>query len=100
MRIRIASPEEVGRLIRAARKTAGIRQDDTAGAVGVSDVSLGHLEKGAPGARLDNVLRILRELGIDLYADVTDGVAAKYHELLNRKPSRSRPQKPSPKDTT
>lgn len=86
MRIRIANPQEIGRLIRAARKTAGIRQDDTAGAVGVSDVSLGHLEKGAPGARLDNVLRVLRELGIGLYAEVSDDVATKYDELLRGKP--------------
>jgi transcriptional regulator with XRE-family HTH domain len=100
MRIRIANPEEIGRLIRAARKTAGIRQDDTAGAVGLSDVSLGHLEKGAPGARLDNVLRVLRELGIDLYAEVSDNVATKYDELLRGKPISSRSPKLASKERT
>lgn len=100
MRIPIANPQEIGRLIRAARKTAGIRQDDTTGAVGVSDVSLGHLEKGAPGARLDRVLRVLRELGIELYADVSDSVATKYDELSRPKPIRPRPRKPDPSDQT
>lgn len=100
MRIRIANPQEIGRLIRAARKTAGIRQDDTAGAVGVSDVTLGHLEKGAPGARLDNVLRVLRELGIELYADVSDSVATKYDELLRGKPIRPRSRKLASKERT
>ena len=98
MRIRISNPQEIGRLIRAARKTAGLRQDDTAGAVGVSDVSLGHLEQGAPGARLDNVLRILRELGIGLYADVSDGVATKYEELLHGKPLSPRTRKRASKE--
>lgn len=100
MRIRIGNPQEIGRLIRAARKTAGIRQDDTAGAVGVSDVSLGHLEKGAPGARLDNVLRVLRELGIDLYAEVSENVATKYDELLRGKPISPRSRKLASKERT
>ena len=100
MRIPIANPQEIGRLIRAARKTAGIRQDDTAGAVGMSDVSLGHLERGAPGARLDRVLRVLRELGIDLYADVSDSVATKYDELSRPKPIRPRSRKLDSPDQT
>ena len=100
MRIPIANPQEISRLIRAARKTAGLRQDDTAGAVGVSDVSLGQMEKGAPGARLDRVLRVLHELGIELHADVSDGVATKYAELARPKPGRPRSRKPDPPDPT
>ena len=100
MQIPITNPQEIGRLVRAARKTAGIRQDDTAGAVGVSDVSLGHLERGAPGARLDRVLRVLRGLGIELYADVSDSVATRYDELSRGKPIRPRSRQLTPTDKT
>ncbi len=100
MHIPIENPLEIGRLIRAARKTAGIRQDDTAGAVGMSDVSLGHLERGSPGARLDRVLRVLRELGIDIYADVSDSVVTKYDELARGKSNRPRSRKPASTENT
>ncbi|MSP97017.1 MAG: transcriptional regulator [Betaproteobacteria bacterium] len=100
MHILIGNPREIGQLIRAARKTAGIRQDDAAGAIGMSDVSLGHLENGAPGARLDRVLRVLRELGIEIYADVSDSVAAKYAELSHTEPKRPRSRKLAPAENT
>ena len=100
MHIPIENPLVIGRLIRAARKTAGIRQDDTAGAVGMSDVSLGHLERGSPGARLDRVLRVLRALGIGIYADVSDSVATKYDELSRGKSSRPRSRKPASTENT
>lgn len=95
MQILIKSPQEVGRLIRAARKTAGIRQDDTAGAVGMSDVSLGQLENGAPGARLDRVLRVLHELGVEIHADVSERVATQYDQLSRGKTGRPRAGNPA-----
>lgn len=84
MKVPILTPEDLGRLVRALRKTERVRQDDVAGAVGVSDVYLGRLENGAPGARLDKALRVLKQLGITLHADVSDEVAAKYSELTYR----------------
>jgi len=84
MKLLLASPEELGRLVRALRKAERIRQDDVAGAVGVSDVYLGRLENGAPGARLDKAMRVLKQLGVTLHADVSDEVAAKYSELTQR----------------
>lgn len=92
MKIPVAGPEELGRLIRALRKTERVRQDDVAGAVGVSDVYLGRLENGAPGARLDKALRVLKQLGVTLQADVSDEVAAKYSELTSRAPAIASPR--------
>lgn len=84
MRIVIDSPKAIGALIRATRKAEGVRQDDVAGAVGVSDVFLGRLENGAPGARLDKVFQVLNQLGLKLHAEVSDAVAAKFADLERR----------------
>lgn len=81
MDIPVKTPADAGRLVRAARKIERLRQDDAAGAVGVSDVFLWKLERGAPGARLDKVLQVFHALGIRLYAQVSDEVAAKYQAL-------------------
>lgn len=85
MRITVGRPIELGSLIRAKRKMHKMRQDDAAGAIGVSDVFLMRLENGAPGARLDKVLLVLKEMGITLYADVPDEVGRAYADLLNKK---------------
>ena len=85
MRIPIAEPSDIGFLIRATRKAQKLRQDDAAGAIGVSDVYLGRLENGAPGARLDKALQVLNELGIAIYADVSEDVKAKFQELRTKR---------------
>ncbi len=81
MTIKVSTPAEIGRLIKAARKAGRLRQDDAAGAIGVSDVFLWKLEKGAPGARLDKVCTVMRELGIELVAKVRPEVEATYEQL-------------------
>jgi transcriptional regulator with XRE-family HTH domain len=95
--ILLNSPSEVGRLVRAARKIERLRQDDTAGAVGVSDVFLWKLEKGSPGARLDKILQVFQALGIKLYAQVGAEVAAKYHALAQPKARRPSAAAKTPK---
>ncbi|SFI02914.1 Helix-turn-helix domain-containing protein [Collimonas sp. OK307] len=85
MRIPLTQPIDIGCLIRATRKAQNLRQDDAAGSIGVSDVFLGRLENGAPGARLDKALQVLNELGIVLYVDVSDNVSQKYLELKKKR---------------
>ncbi|MGV8894414.1 MAG: helix-turn-helix domain-containing protein [Burkholderiaceae bacterium] len=87
MRISITQPAELGSLVRATRKAQKLRQDDAAGAIGVSDVFLMRLENGAPGARLDKILQVLNELGIVLYADMSDDVSQQYLDLMSKKKS-------------
>ncbi len=89
MRISLSQPADIGPLARPARKTQKLRQDDAAGAIGVSDVFLGGLENGALGARLDKVMQVLKALGIELTAEVSDEVNQKYTAL-------QQPKKPAP----
>ncbi|SEQ17193.1 hypothetical protein SAMN04488038_104174 [Solimonas aquatica] len=77
MRVPITNTQDLGLLIRAARKAGKIRMDDlpTAGPVFVR-----HVERGKETAQIGHVLRLLDELGIRLAADVPDNVEA----VLNR----------------
>lgn len=95
MNILLRSPQEVGRLVRAARKAEQLRQDDAAGAMGVSDVFLWKLEKGSPGVRLDKLLQVFRALGIKLSAEVSDDAAARYQVLMAPEPVRAKRSQPA-----
>lgn len=92
MRIPITHPTELGSLIRATRKSQKLRQDDAAGAIGVSDVFLMRLENGAPGARIDKILQVLGELGIVLYAEASSDVGKQYLDLINKQKDRVQSQ--------
>lgn len=85
MHISLKTTEDIGTLVRAARQAEGLRQDDAAGAIGVSDVFLWKLEKGSPGIRLDKLLQVLQGLGIQLSADVSDSTVLRYQQLLEKK---------------
>lgn len=73
MKYPIKTVEDLGVLIRAARKVSGIRIDDLASSAGVSKQFMGDLELGKPGVQLGKVLKTLHELGIYLSADVPSG---------------------------
>lgn len=65
----ITSPTDLGSHIRAARKAQGLRQEDVALAAGVGIRFVSELERGKPGARLAETLRVLAAVGIRLEAD-------------------------------
>lgn len=90
MPIPLKSPQDFGLLVRATRQAERLRQDDAAGAIGVSDVFLWKVEKGSPGVRLDKLLQVLDGLGIRLQAEVSPAAEARYGELLE-KAARPRP---------
>lgn len=77
MLVKIDSPHHLGRLVRAVRKDQNLRQDDAAGSVGVSENFLGKLERGGETVQLGKALQVLSELGIVLYADVTESAAVR-----------------------
>jgi transcriptional regulator with XRE-family HTH domain len=93
MKILINTPQEVGRLVRAARKAEKLRQNDAAGAMGVSRVFIWAMENGSPGIRLHNLLDVCRALGIQLSAEVSDEAAALYQTLKEPRPPRKRKQR-------
>jgi transcriptional regulator with XRE-family HTH domain len=88
--IPVRTPSDIGRLVRSARKAEGLRQDDAAGAIGVSDVFMWSLEKGAPGARLDKVLAVLAGLGVYLHAEVSAETGRAYDALAQPSAGKTR----------
>ena len=62
----IMSPMDIGKTIRAKRKTDGLTQADAAALCGVGTRFLGELERGKETAQIGKILRILKGLGLTL----------------------------------
>ena len=60
---RVLTPAEIGDVIRTARKAAGLRQFELAGAAGVGLRFLVELERGKSTAQLGKTLQVLQALG-------------------------------------
>lgn len=60
---------EIGDIVRATRKAAGLRQDELAGAAGVGLRFIVDLEAGKPTAQIGKTLQVLAALGCSL--DIT-----------------------------
>ena len=63
---RIASREDLGRIIRYMRMQAGLTVDEAAMAIGVAKATLLRVEQGKGGLQFDKVLKILDGLGVAL----------------------------------
>ena len=63
MPARTLTPAEIGGIVRRARKAAGLRQYELAGAAGVGLRFLVELEAGKPTAQLGKTLQVLEALG-------------------------------------
>ncbi len=70
------TPAELGRIVRAARRAQGLRQDQLAGAAGVGVRFLSELERGKPTVRLAKVIDVLDALGCRLRVEMPPGGAA------------------------
>ena len=64
------TPAEIGRIVRAARRAQGLRQDQLAGAAGVGVRFLSELERGKPTVRLEKMLAVLDALGCRLRVEM------------------------------
>jgi len=62
----VRTPKDVGQLIRARRRSAGLGQAELAERVGVSRQWIIATERGKPGAELGLVLATLDALGVRL----------------------------------
>ena len=60
---RTLTPAEIGYIVRASRKAAGLRQYELAGAAGVGLRFIVDLEAGKPTAQLGKALQVLQALG-------------------------------------
>jgi transcriptional regulator with XRE-family HTH domain len=81
MLVEITSAQQLGMLIRAARKDQRARIDDVAGAVGVGPVFVREVERGKETVQLGRTLKLLAELGIVLKLDVPDRVKPRFDAL-------------------
>lgn len=81
MRTLVSTPQQLGLLIRAVRRSQRLRLDDVAGAAGVGHVFAREVEYGKETVQLGRVLRLLSELGIILEADVPDEAQAEFEQL-------------------
>lgn len=67
--IKLTSTQALGAAIRLARKRAGLRQDELAGAAGVGIRFIVELEAGKPTLQLGKALAVLAALGHSLHID-------------------------------
>lgn len=88
----ISSTEDLGLVIRAVRKSTQVRQDDLAGAVGVSRRFTAEVERGKPTVQFGRVLRLLEELGITVTLDIPED-AVRVLATLKTKPPGVRTKK-------
>jgi y4mF family transcriptional regulator len=74
----IQSPQQLGAVLRAARRQLGLTQPQLALAAGVGVRFIVDLEAGKPSVRLDTVMRVIEALGgvINL-----DGLASSADEI-------------------
>lgn len=85
MKIPIDTAAAIGKVVRASRKAQKIRQDDTAGSVGVSENFLGKVERGNGSVQWGKLFQVLEGLGIRVVVDVPESVAAYLNESVNTK---------------
>ena len=76
MKIAIDNAAGIGPVVRACRKAQGIRQDDAAGSIGVSENFLGKIERGRESVHWGKLFQVLDGLGIRVMVDVPESVAA------------------------
>lgn len=68
----IATPRELGSVIRAERKRQGLTQAEFAGLCGVGITFLSQLENGKETAELGKTLNVLMMLGLNVYIERRD----------------------------
>lgn len=97
MRIEIDSAEQVGAVVRAARKAMRMRQDDTAGAIGVSENFLGKVERGGDTVQWGKLFLVLQELGLSLSITAPDPFQDDIRQILESDRAK---RKTKPSDAT
>lgn len=93
--VTILSPQQLGLLVRATRRTQKLRLDDTAGIAGVGHVFVREVERGKPTVQLGRVMKLLAELGIELKVEVPDGAMPEFRRLESVGVKPLTPRRPS-----
>ena len=85
MKIPLHTAAAIGQVVRASRKAQKIRQDDAAGAIGVSENFLGKIERGSETVQWGKLFQVLQGLGIRVVLDVPEQVVASLNTPANEK---------------
>ncbi len=67
---KICEASDLGDILRERRKELGLTQIELAQSCKCSPRFIGELERGVAGGNIKQVIRVCREVGIDLYAAV------------------------------
>ena len=86
MKFDIESPADLGEIIRASRKAMGMRQDDAAGSIGVSENFLGKIERGGESVHWGKLFQVLEGLGVRVLVDVPENVAVYLNDSGRHRP--------------
>lgn len=97
MKIPVHTVADLGKLIRATRKSHALRLDDVAGSAKVGPVFVADVEHGKATVQMGRVLQLLAELGILLEADVPDSVRPAWEKLQQTGMKPRKPRKPRQK---
>lgn len=82
MKIILEDAQSLGQVVRAVRKAQGVRQDDTAGSLGVSENFLGKVERGGETVQWGKLFQVLDGLGVKVELDLPDELAPHVSSLL------------------
>ena len=85
MKIEIQSAAALGPVVRAVRKAQGIRQDDAAGSIGVSENFLGKVERGGKTVQWGKLFQIIQELGLTVSVEVPEPYAQDTQATLTKR---------------
>lgn len=91
MNIPIESHIDIGVVVRAARKSQHLRQDDAAGSIGVSENFLGKVERGSGSVHWGKLFQVLEGLGIRVILDVPDEAKTTLDKLTAKRKQQSPP---------
>lgn len=71
MDLKVDSPTELGKVVRAVRKRQGLRIDTFSALAGLSKQFVADVERGKPTVQFGKVLHLLEQLGVRMKLDVT-----------------------------
>ncbi|HEY7377870.1 MAG TPA: hypothetical protein VH542_04210 [Steroidobacteraceae bacterium] len=84
MQITIKDSRDLGLVVRATRKTQGLRIDDLAAFAGVGPVFAIDVEHGKPTLQFGRLLRVLEQLGLRLTVELPDSAGPALEALRSQ----------------
>ncbi|MEG2468997.1 MAG: transcriptional regulator [Comamonas sp.] len=97
MKHTINTVADLGLLLRAVRKSQGLRLDDLAGSAGVGHVFAREVEYGKETVQMGRVLKLLKEAGLQLSVEIPSDALEQFEALQS---TGLKPLKPRTRSTS